>query len=624
MDLDFEKLGLKSGLEIHQQLDTGKLFCRCPSILRDDKPDAIVKRHLRAVASELGEFDKAAIEAQKKELEYFYEAYADTNCEIELDDEPPKPADEKALETVLKIALMCKAKIVDETVIMRKTVVDGSNTSGFQRTALIATGGKIKISNKEIGVQTIILEEDAARPMQKLEGKIIYRLDRLGIPLIEFATMPDLKTPEEAKECALKIGELLRRTCAVKRGLGTIRQDLNVSIANGARVEIKGVQELEIIDEYVRREALRQFNLLELKKEMLAKGISPKNFENETIELSGIFSGSQCKFLNGKKVFGLKLEKCKGLLGKEIQPGRRFGTELASCVKAKTGLQGIIHSDELPNYGISAEEIGKVNEKLECAGEDCFAFVSGEEEKCFNAIQIVRERCAQALAGIPEETRNPLEGGNSEYSRPLPGAARMYPETDLDPIKISPKKLKKIGKELPLAVEQRLELYKKHGLGEKLANEMKLSNYACFFEELLKKSFNATTAAILLLENFTEMKRAGIPVENITNEMIVELLGAIKKGEIAKEVLLSVVAEWAKTPQKNLSLIMQKFRIEKFSEEKLRETVKKIIEKNIELVKEKKIAATSALMGDLMKELKGKAPGTEISRILNEELKKVN
>ncbi|MDD5148187.1 MAG: Glu-tRNA(Gln) amidotransferase subunit GatE [Candidatus ainarchaeum sp.] len=622
MELDFEKLGLKSGLEIHQQLDTGKLFCRCPSILREDKPDKIFHRYIRAVASELGEFDAAALEAAKKGTVCVYEAYSGTNCLVETDDEPVKPADKQALETVLKIALMANSKIIDEIITMRKAIADGSAISGFQRTALVAVGGSLELSNKTVGVQSIALEEDAARPMEKTEGKIVYRLDRLGIPLIEFATMPDLKSPEEVKECALKIGELLRRTCAVKRGLGTIRQDLNVSIAEGARVEIKGVQELEIIDEYVRREALRQSNLVRLKKELLEKGISEKNFSGQAVDLNGIFSNSECKFLKGKNVFGLRLEKCKGLLGRETQPGKRFGSELAAYVKAKTGLQGIIHSDELPNYGISEEEILKVREKLDCSEEDAFAFVSGQEEKAFAAIEIIKQRFSQALIGVPEETRNPLEGGNSEYSRPLPGAARMYPETDLAPIKTLQEELKKIEKSIPLTVEQRLALYKKHGLGEKLANEMKLNNYACFFEELLKRGFNATISATLLLENFTEMKRAGIPVENITDRMVIEILEAIRSGAITKEVLLSVAAEWAKNPEKSLSLIMQKFSIERASNEQVRQAIRKIIEKNSALVREKKLGAASALMGDIMKELKGKANGALINRVLQEELEK--
>ena len=217
MEEKWEKFGLKAGLECHQQLDTGKLFCRCPSVLREEKPDFVVKRLLRPVASELGEFDKAALEAFGKGLSYAYEAYHGTNCEIEIDDEPPQPADKEALETTLEIALMAKAQVLDELFVMRKLVIDGSNTSGFQRTMLVALGGELELSGKKVGIQTIALEEDAARPMEKKDSEIVYRLDRLGIPLVELATAPDLKTPEEVKECAQKIGELFRRTCRAKR-----------------------------------------------------------------------------------------------------------------------------------------------------------------------------------------------------------------------------------------------------------------------------------------------------------------------------------------------------------------------------------------------------------------------
>ena len=622
MELDFSKLGLKAGLEVHQQLETGKLFCRCLSLLREEKPDIVFRRKMRIAASEFGEFDAAALEAVKKGLEFVYEAYSDSNCLVESDDSPPMPVDSEALETALKIALMCGSRIIDSAVVMRKTVVDGSNTSGFQRTALIALGGKIKISGKEIGVQTIALEEDAARPMQKTEREIFYRLDRLGIPLIEFATMPDLRTPEEVKECALKIGELLRRTCKAKRGLGTIRQDLNVSISGGARVEIKGVQELEMIDEYVRREAQRQMSLLELKKELLEKDFSEKNFSHPSLELTEIFENSQCKFLKGRKIFGFRLSHCKGILGKELQQGRRFGTELASYVKAKTGLQGIIHSDELPAYGISEDEISKTREILGCNENDAFVFVSGEKQKALEALEIARQRCILALKGVPEETRNALENANTEYSRPLPGAARMYPETDLEKIIVSEVQLKKLRRQLPLSLEERLALYRKHGLGEKLAQEMKLNNYACFFEELLEKGYNATVSAMLLLENLREMKRDNVPVENISNEMIVEILDSMKNGGITKEVLLSVLAEWAKKPEKTLKEIIHGFGIEKFSEEEVRKAVRNAIEKNSALAKEKGIGAMSALMGDLMKELKGKASGSVISMVLEQELKK--
>jgi glutamyl-tRNA(Gln) amidotransferase subunit E len=621
MEENWEKLGLKAGLECHQQLDTGKLFCRCPSVLREEKPDMVVKRRLRPVASELGEFDKAALEAFGKGLSYAYEAYRDTNCEIELDDEPPQPADREALETTIEVALMAKARVLDELFVMRKLVIDGSNTSGFQRTMLVALGGEIALSSKKVGIQTIALEEDAARPMEKKEDEIVYRLDRLGIPLIELATAPDLKTPEEARECAQKIGELFRRTCMAKRGLGTIRQDLNVSIREGARVEIKGVQQLEMIDEYVRREVKRQVSLIGIREEMRARKINAKDFETGKIaELGKLFSASACKFLDGKPAFGTRLHKMKGLLGKEVQPGRRFGTELAGYVKARAGLKGILHSDELPAYGVSEKEVAAARKECGCSGEDAFVIVQTERERAERAIRAVCERCIEALKGVPEETRNALEDANTEYSRPLPGAARMYPETDLAPVKVGPKELAAITKSLPSTVKEREALYAKKGISSNLVEGMKLSNYACFFEGLLEKGFNATTAAVLLLEGLTQLRREG--VESVPNEKVEAALLLEKEGKLPKGLLLEFIRQWAKRPFAKKEEVLAEMNVGKADEGKVRAAIRAIIEKNRALVSEKGEKAIGALMGDAMRELKGKADGATISRILREEMKK--
>ncbi len=617
MVTDFAKLGLKAGLEVHQQLDTGKLFCRCPSVLREDEPDITFRRKLRAVASELGEFDAAALEASGKELTFEYQAYKDNTCLIEADEAPPRPADEEALETVLKIALMAGSEIMDEMVVMRKAVVDGSNTSAFQRTMLVSVGGKIKLKNKEIGIQSIALEEDAARPIERGENKIVYRLDRLGIPLIELATAPDLRTPEEVKECALKIGELFRRTCKAKRGLGTIRQDVNISIAEGARVEIKGVQQLEMIDEFVRREVQRQVALIGLKKELESRKIGKLSIEAK--ELSNVFKESECKFLKGKKVFGAKIKGVAGLLGKEVQPGQRFGTELASYAKARAGLRGILHSDELPAYGVSEEEISEVGKLLELGEGDAFILVQAEKGRAKKAFLIIGERIASALNGVPEETRNALEDGNTEYSRPLPGAARMYPETDLDTVRADAGHLKRLEKELPLEVEQRLKLYKSKGLGEKLAQKMVLSNKACFFEDLISKGINATTAATLLLETAIQLKRQGI---GISNEMIGEVLAAEKRGKITKDVFVDLLKRWGQSPGKELEEIVEELSVGRAGGGEVNAVVEKIVERNLKLVEEKGMRAVGALMGEAMKELKGKASGKEISAVLGKEIAK--
>jgi glutamyl-tRNA(Gln) amidotransferase subunit E len=616
MGLDYQKIGLKAGLEVHQQLDTGKLFCRCPSLLREDKADIRVKRRLRAVASELGEFDRAALEAAGKEQVFVYEGYKDSTCELEFDECPPREADSEAVETALKVALMLGSQALDEITVMRKAVVDGSNTSGFQRTMLVALGGALELRNKKVGVQSIVLEEDAARPVEKSEGKIVYRVDRLGIPLIELATAPELGTPEEAKECALKIGEVLRRTCKAKRGLGTIRQDLNVSIACGARVEIKGVQALEMIGLYVEREAQRQLALLQLREELKK---AAKKTTLAARDISSVFKQTECKFLKGKTVFGAKAAGLAGLLGTELQPGRRFGTELAEHVRAKTGLRGILHSDELPAYGVSKTEVDKVRSALGCGKNDAFILLQATAEKAKKAFGVIQGRIASAQKGIPEETRNALEDGNTAYSRPLPGAARMYPETDLEPIRISPEKLKRIGKELPLSVQERERLYRGKGLSEKLVRKMVLDNKACFFEELLAKGVNATTAATLLLETTVQLKREGI---GVSNAMIEGLLLAEKKGTVTREVFTEILREWSSKPEKSLEELLEELNIGASSEKEIRDAIKKIVAENSGLIGEKGTHAIGALMGDAMKQLRGKATGREISRILKAEVQK--
>ena len=257
--MDYEKIGFKAGLEIHQQLDSGKLFSRTPSLLRSDEPDYIIKRKLHAIAGETGEVDLAVMHEASFDKEFIYQGYNDSISLIELDEAPPEAIDKNALEIVLQIALLLNCEILPISQIMRKTVIDGSNTGGFQRTVLIAQNGFIETTQGKVKIETIALEEDSARVISRDEEKVIYRLDRLGIPLVEIATAPELKTPEQVKEVALKIGEILR-SCKVKRGIGTIRQDVNISISGHPRVEIKGFQDVKMFIPTIEKEILRQQN----------------------------------------------------------------------------------------------------------------------------------------------------------------------------------------------------------------------------------------------------------------------------------------------------------------------------------------------------------------------------
>ena len=624
--MDYKALGLKCGLEVHQQLETGKLFCRCPSLLMEGEPDYTFERKLRAVASELGEFDPAVLEQVKKGLTYEYRAWHDCCCLVECDEEPPKPADPVALETALKVALMAGAKIFGELFVMRKTVIDGSNTSGFQRTMLVAENGKLDINGKEIGIQTIVLEEDASRPVEKKGKKVIYNLDRQGIPLIEIATAPELCSPEEAQLCAEKIGELLRLTCRAKRGLGSIRQDINISIAKGARIELKGVQELGMIAKYVEREVQRQAALVEIKEELGRRGVEEKYLVGEREqEASEVFRKTACMFVldalkKGEKAFALRLRGFSGFLGKELQPGRRFGTELADYLKARHGINGLLHSDELPKYGVSEEEKKAVWEKLGCKAGDAFAVVFAGPETAESAFNTVRERCALALEGVPGETRNALEGGNSCYMRPLPGAARMYPETDIRTVAVEKKWLEMLGKGLPSTVEERLALYKEHGLSGKLAEDMKLSNRACFYGKLLAKGFNATTAAALLLDGFNKLEREGVRIHAISEESLEGLLEAEKSGGLSKDQLLDA----AKMLAEGFSLeqAVEELSRGRLGSAEVEKVIQGIIERNSGIIAEKGERAAGALMGDAMKELKGKASGKEAMELLEQGIRK--
>lgn len=264
--MNYKELGFKCGLEIHQQLEGKKLFCSCPTDIKKDKPDYTFTRKLRAAAGETGKVDQAAAYEMQKSKEFEYQAYYDTCCLVEQDEEPPHPVNKEALEAALIAAKLLNMKIVDSIQFMRKTVIDGSNVSGFQRTALIGYDGWLEVNGRKIGVDTLCLEEEAAQVVKRGKEKDVYNISRLGIPLLEIATAPDIESPEECKEVAGHIGMLLRSTGKCRRGIGSIRQDVNISINGGARTEIKGFQDYKNIPQVINHEIERQQKLIKEKK----------------------------------------------------------------------------------------------------------------------------------------------------------------------------------------------------------------------------------------------------------------------------------------------------------------------------------------------------------------------
>jgi glutamyl-tRNA(Gln) amidotransferase subunit E len=516
--LNYEELGLKVGLEIHQQLDTRhKLFCECPSSLTEEEHDSFVRR-LRPTRSELGDVDVAALFEWRKGRVYEYQAPLLHSCLVESDEEPPHPLNAEALLTALAFAVSVEAWIPDEIHVMRKVVIDGSNTSGFQRTAVVALGGHIWVSTgRKVPLETIVLEEDASRKVGEKGRTVSYRLDRLGIPLIEIATAPVIRSPEEAREVAEAIGRQLRLMGKVKRGIGTIRQDLNVSIAGGAKTEIKVVQRLDLIPRVIENEVRRQLALLRIRDELRSRGVSERDLEVEPVDVTDIFANTRSKVVkralgSGGRVLALRLKGFSGLLGREVMPGRRFGTELADYARFWGGVGGLFHSDELPGYGITEEELDKVYRATGAErGRDAVVIVADREDRAVKALRAVRDRAVMALKRVPEETRGAREDGTTFYMRPRPGSARMYPETDIPPIRVTGDLLAAAEKLKPEPLPVKLErLVKRYGLAEDMAEEAIRDLRFDLIERLIEKyhgKLSAKTIASLFVVKLRGLKR---------------------------------------------------------------------------------------------------------------------
>jgi glutamyl-tRNA(Gln) amidotransferase subunit E len=632
MEIDYEKIGLKVGLEIHQQLDTkAKLFCQCKPELFKEPPEITFLRRLRPTQSELGQIDPAAYFEFQKGIKILYEANSETSCLVEMDEEPPHPLNMEAVETALTVALMLNAKPVEEIHVMRKTVIDGSNTTGFQRTCVIALNGKIKIANKTVPIQHISLEEDAARKMGEEEGNIIrYRIDRLGIPLIEIATAPVINTPKEAGEVALAIGKILRATGKVKRGLGTIRQDLNISIPNGALTEIKGVQELELLPLVVEYEVQRQLNLTKISQELKAIGAKTEELKEEYYDVTDVFKQTKCKVIQkalnkNQKVLAIKLPKFKNFLKRELIPNIRLGTEMADRAKFWGRVGGIFHTDELPNYGITTQEIEELKIAVRASKEDAIVFVADNPENAKDALRAVLERAKETIRGVPEETRAANPDGTTRYMRPRPGAARMYPETDIPPTQITEDHIKKISAHLPELLEQKLKrLMENYKLNQKLAKQILDSEYSETFETIVKESqVSPTTVATFLTETLKALKREGVQIENLSENQIREIFRNLGAGKLTKEALTDVAAWLSKHQNKGLREAIDSLGLKIIQREELEKIINSIIENNKELIKTREVDVFKIIMGIAMKEVRGKADAETVSALVKKRLEEM-
>ena len=626
-ELDYSKLGLKVGLEIHQQLNShNKLFCNCSTELTENYHYTL-ERYLRPSFSELGEVDVAALFEWQKGKKYVYQV-SNNSCLVECDEEPPHPLNEEALAIALAIAMALNSTIVDEVYVMRKIVIDGSNTTGFQRTAIIGLGGYIDVEGERIGIQTIAIEEDAARKVTENPLETVYSLDRLGVPLIEISTAPDIHSPEQAEKVAFKIGQLMRLTGKVKRGIGTIRQDLNVSISGGVKTEIKGVQRLELIPDIIRNEARRQYELLRIKEELKKRGLTEEKIIKEFIpkDLTHVFKDTNSKLVKkelekGSLVYGMKVAGFRGIFGWQLMPNRRFGTEVADYVRVLAGLGGIFHSDELPNYGITQDEVNEVKKELNVGENDAFVLIVSSREKLELAINTIKDRILYAFKGVPKETRAALEDGSTRFMRPQPGSARMYPETDIPPRRIDIEIIELAKSFMPESPEVKLKKLIELGLNQELANAILNSPRLDLFEELIKKyspKVQPITIASLLEINLKYVKKKIGDVTIITDDVIEKIVKAIYDDKISKDSIQDILLETASS-KKNVDEIINKY--SRISDSELEKIIDEVIAENIKEIEEKKEKAFNIIMGKVMSKVRGRADGKRVSELIREKMK---
>jgi glutamyl-tRNA(Gln) amidotransferase subunit E len=629
MSIDYSKIGLKAGLEVHQQLDTAaKLFCSCKPQLFKGEPEITFLRRLRPTQSELGQVDPAALFEFQKGVKILYEATGETACLVEMDEEPPHDLNGEAVEIALIAALMIRAKPVDEIHVMRKTVIDGSNTTGFQRTCVVALNGEIDIKGKKVPIQHVSLEEDAARKMGEEDQIIRYRIDRLGIPLIEVTTAPVIYSPQEAEETALTIGRILRATRKVRRGLGTIRQDLNISIRDGALTEIKGVQELELVSRVIENEVQRQLSLLKIRDKLKEREVKEKDIKEEFVDVTSVFIQTKCKVIlkaieQNKRVLAVKLPKFAGLLKRELALGMKLGAEMAEIARFWGRVGGIFHTDELPAYGITVDEVNQLGRLIKSEPLDAVVFVADTLENATDALKAVAQRAREAVKGVPEETRAANPDGTTRYMRPRPGAARMYPETDVPPIQLTREYLKKLRSQLPELPEQKMRrLMKEYGLNRKLAKQILDSEYGDLFEAVAKETgVSPTVIAVALTETLKALRREGINVEAVTDGQFRELFSLIGSGETTKEAIPEIITWLSKHEGATAKEAIKSLGLAMIAQKELERIIDDLIERNKSLVEERGKGAFGPLMGMIMKKVRGRVKAEMVSGILKKRLK---
>jgi len=543
--ISFEALGFRAGLEVHHQIkSTRKLFCHCKPNLRRDSPDYLFERKFRPVLGEMGDFDEGMLIEYEKGYRVIYHAYTEQVCLYEQDEQPPFWPDMEAIYSGYELAqwLNCSA-LVDVGIVARKQYLDGSITTGFQRTMIVARDGWVEVNNKKIRISNLTVEEDAARKIKtENSGRTVYyNLDRLGIPLVEVITdHRDCTNVTDLRKLAEIIGLTLRISGIGMTGIGSVRQDVNISIQKGDRVEIKGVQDLSQFENMTRREAVRQDMLIKIAQMLRERKLTKAELEHTYYDITEEFTSGLIP--EGLSVMAIRIPKFAGILGLEIQPGKDFGQDVFEKASLISGIltQHMFHSDELSNDAqrrklsslpffmpLMHESLDKnIRKLLNLSNRDAYCIALGKNTWIIHALKKIIERLKYALDGVPQETRRLLPDGNSEFLRVIHGKDRLYPDTDTPALELDLRKIEsfkgKVGKR-PWDLEQ--EFQQKYNLSfshlQSLVHENRLEDFL-----ILVNNYNQKPTIIysFLVETLKSLRRKGVNTSHIGVKEIMEIL----------------------------------------------------------------------------------------------------
>jgi glutamyl-tRNA(Gln) amidotransferase subunit E len=624
---DYASVGFKSGLEIHQQLMTEKkLFCRCPAGRYSYKFDAEILRHMRPTLSELGEYDGTALMEFKTKKEIIYQIQRDTICTYEMDDTPPFMINEEALDIALGIGMLYDCIMIDELHIARKQYLDGSIPTGFQRTTIVGVDGKIPFKGREIRIVQLGLEEDACREVSDIGHRRTYLTDRLGMPLIETVTAPDMRTPQEVAEVAQLLRRIVRSTGHVRTGIGAAREDVNVSVRGGTRVEIKGVPRIPRIPLLTYHEAMRQWNLLRLREELAGRGITTQTLAASTEDITKLFRRTlyqplQSAVSSGMSVYGVRLNGFKGLLRWQTQTNTYFSQEISDRVRViacLTTLPNMVDSDS-HGQALTSSEWQTVRKAFKASDDDTLVIVWGPAEDARLGAQEVVVRVREATMGIPSETRQALKDGTNGFERILPGPNRMYPDTDLPPKAVAAERLDRIRAGLPPRITSRERWYREIGVPEDLIERLSASPYAALFEKSVKEwGLSPKLASVLLIQCPKRLKKKGLPVPLLDGGMAEDTLKALKDRRLFKEGILPLLEQAMVSGQSIDQLLPSPGTVLELQES---------IVQTAESLANKKMKDDQSLMrlamGMLMQKWRGRIDGTnvadQLARYLNKE-----